>query len=219
MERVPEPELMDDPEQAAAYSAADFAEPHEAFVATFLDRFGAVGGEVLDLGCGPADVTVRLARALPAARLVGVDGAEPMLALARRRVAEAGLGDRVTFELRRLPDPTLLGRRFDAVVSNSLLHHLADPRTLWEAVAACARPGAPVLVMDLRRPPDGPALDLLVEREAAGEPEVLRHDFRASLRAAYRPDEVERQLDERGLLGLAVEPLGDRHLVVSGRAP
>ena len=39
MERIPEPELMDDPEQARAYASADFSEPHQAFVERFTQRF------------------------------------------------------------------------------------------------------------------------------------------------------------------------------------
>ncbi|MFN8027415.1 MAG: hypothetical protein U0W40_13990 [Acidimicrobiia bacterium] len=60
-------------------------------------------------------------------------------------------------------------------------------------------------------------MDALVAQYAAGEPDVLVEDFRASLRAAYRPDEVEEQLAGAGLAhNLAVEAIGDRHLVVSG---
>ncbi|HEX6174620.1 MAG TPA: SAM-dependent methyltransferase, partial [Candidatus Binatia bacterium] len=61
MERIPEPELMDEDEQARAYALADFAEPHNHFVELFRECFPdeAITGHVLDLGCGPADVTLR----------------------------------------------------------------------------------------------------------------------------------------------------------------
>ncbi len=55
MERVPEPELMDEAEQARAYSEADFAEPHEAFVDAFAERHPRGPGPLtVDLGCGPS---------------------------------------------------------------------------------------------------------------------------------------------------------------------
>ena len=215
--RVPEPELMDDPEQARAYSEADFSEAHDAFVAHGLACFGPIAGEVLDLGCGAADPTVRFARGNPDARIVGVDAGPNMLALARMRVRRAGLDDRIRFECRTLPDDHLRGRRFDAIVSNSLLHHLASPLVLWETVAACARSNAPLLVMDLLRPTDIATVEALVQRYAGDAPAVLRADFRNSLRAAYRPDEVRAQLHAAGLDGLDVEQVSDRHLLVSGR--
>ena len=62
---------MEDPTQARAYAEADFASAHDAVVADLLGRHPGIelvdGLEVVDLGCGPADVTVRLASALPGA--------------------------------------------------------------------------------------------------------------------------------------------------------
>ena len=140
LERIPEPELMEDPAQAVAYAAADFSEPHDAFVQHFQRLFpGFQGGRVLDLGCGAADVTIRFARAYPEARLDGVDGAEAMLRLGREAVVKARLDSRICLHLLRLPAAGL-GSGYDAVISNSLLHHLAQPATLWQAVVRAARP-------------------------------------------------------------------------------
>ena len=208
---------MDTAEQARAYAAADFTEPHEAFVARFRDRFPDFnGGRVLDLGCGTADVTVRFARGYTEVRVVGVDGAPAMLAEGARLVERAGLGARITFELLRLPDPALSGAAYDAVISNSLLHHLADPAVLWSSIEAAARPRAPVFVMDLRRPVSTDAAQQLVDAYAADASPMLRDDFYRSLCAAYTPDEVRSHLDGAGLGRFRVEPIGDRHLIAYG---
>ena len=223
-QRVPEPELMEDPDQAAAYSGADFADAHDSLVNDLLRRFpdlGSHGCRLVDLGCGPADVTVRLARALPAATVVGVDAGPVMLALAEQRVRRVGLEDRVTLVRARL-SPTLsdaLGP-FDVVVANSVLHHLRDPDDLWTAVGALGREGAVVHVADLVRPADSLAVDALVARYASTEPSVLREDFARSLAAAYRPEEIAAQLERVGLgAHLQIEVVSDRHLVVWGRLP
>ena len=217
--RIPEPELMDSPEQARAYAAADFSAPHDAFVACFQERFPAFSaGKAVDLGCGTADITARFARALPEVTVHGVDKRAAMLDLGVEYVREAGLADRITLQLARLPleQPSLaLGGPYDAVISNSLLHHLADPAVLWQTARAVAATGAPIFVMDLRRPPSTDAADALVTTYAADEHPLLREDFRASLCAAYTVDEVAAQL-ERGYRELAVEALGDRHLLVWG---
>ncbi len=219
MKRVPEPELMEDPDQALAYAQADFDAPHELFIELFRQRFGPrFSGTVLDLGCGPGDIGRRFLRAWPQCRLHGVDGSRAMLDIGRRQFAEQGLAGRVTLVEARLPGARLPRQRYDAVISNSLLHHLADPATLWQAVKQHAAAGAPVLVMDLRRPASERDARRLVDEYAAGEPGVLRDDFLHSLCAAYRPDEVERQLADAGQEGFRVEALGDRHLLVWGRA-
>jgi SAM-dependent methyltransferase len=216
MERVPEPELMDDPAQAAAYAQADFSEPHEAFVRYFSERFPDVmPRRVLDLGCGAADVSIRFARAHPASTVTAVDGSAPMLELAEEAVRGAGLRPRFEFRYGRLPG-FALADRFDVIISNSLLHHLDDPLSLWTGARAHAGPGASLLVMDLMRPATRAAAERLVAEYARGEPEVLRRDFFNSLLAAYRPDEVQRQLAACGLSRLRVEVVSDRHLIVYG---
>jgi SAM-dependent methyltransferase len=220
MERIPEPELMDDLEQARAYAGADFSEPHQAFVERFAQCFPRHRPRrVLDLGCGAADVTIRFARAHPGCDLTGVDGAPAMLALAQEAVTRAGLADRVQLREVRLPDKTLAQHAFDTLISNSLLHHLADPQVLWRAVADCAEPGAAVFIMDLRRPDTREQAGRLVQEYSANEPEVLRRDFFNSLLAAYRPGEIAAQLARIDLSGLQVEAVGDRHVVVHGHLP
>lgn len=216
MQRVPEPELMADPEQARAYALADFSEPHEAFVRHFARLFPNFrSGRVVDLGCGAADVTIRFARTYPRANLLGVEGAEPMLHLGREAVARAGLDSRVLLRLLRLPAAEFNGK-YDAVISNSLLHHLAQPATLWQTVADIARAGAPILVMDLLRPPSHEAARELVRLHAGEAEPILARDFFNSLLAAYRPEEVLEQLQASGLDHLEVEVVSDRHWLVHG---
>jgi len=218
MDRIPEPELMDEATQAAAYAAADFSEPHEAFVAGFRRCFPEVAsGRVLDLGCGPADVTIRFARAYPAAEITGVDGADAMLAPGREAVTAANLDSRVRLLQVCLPADAIPGSPFDGVISNSLLHHLHDPGVLWRSIVDAAAPDAWVFVMDLLRPPTREAAARLVDLHAADAPDVLRRDFFNSLLAAFRPDEVRQQLRGAGLSHFDVEVTSDRHLIAYGR--
>jgi SAM-dependent methyltransferase len=218
VKRVPEPELMDDAEQALAYAQADFSEPNQRFLELFQPLAPEGPFQALDLGCGPADITLALARAYPQARVQGLDGAEAMLAFGRRALsAEPALATRVALVCERLPCPRLPRAGFDAVLSNSLLHHLAEPQVLWEALRDCARPGAAVLVMDLARPATPEAVDRLVAEYAGDAPALLQRDFRNSLFAAFTPDEVGEQLRCAGLRALKIEYVSDRHLAVSGR--
>lgn len=219
MERIPEPELMLDEAQARAYASADFAEPHDRCVDLLRANLSELpaSGRVLDLGCGPGDMTLRLARALPGWSIDGVDGSPAMLDLARGAAAKAGLGARLQFHRAVLARDPLPGRNYDLVFSNSLLHHLADPMDLWSAVRRAGRPRTFVFVMDLLRPDSESEARALVERYALAEPEVLRRDFYNSLLAAYRPAEIHEQLDDAELGTLALEVVSDRHLVVFGR--
>ncbi len=217
MKRIPEHDLMNDRAQAEAYAAADFSEPHDAFVSHFMSRFPDFsGGEVLDLGCGTADVIIRFANAFPGARITGVDGAQAMLDIGMRDVEKRGLSHQIRLNLCRLPDDELSSKKYDAVISNSLLHHLCDPLILWGAVAACARHRAPVFIMDLMRPDSRRNAEEMVRLYAADAPSVLQKDFYNSLLAAYTIEEIRRQLSRAGLDYLTVEAVSDRHVLVWG---
>ena len=217
MDRIPEPELMDGVEQAAAYAAADFADANSLFVDLVRRCFPHHSPRhIIDLGCGPGDILVRLAREWPEAGVTGVDGADAMLAHARTAVADAGIGARTLLLSERL-QALSLSHRFDTIVSNSLLHHLADPDLLWRRIQDLGSTGAAVLVMDLVRPDDEAQARVWVRRYAEGAPEVLRQDFYHSLRAAYRPEEIRHQLRRAGLGHFIVERASDRHIAIYGR--
>jgi SAM-dependent methyltransferase len=221
MDRIPEPELMNDPAQALAYARADFEQPHNQFIeqfrACFPDWSGT--GYVLDLGCGPGDICRRFARAFPRTHIHGIDAAPAMLAVGRDDLRAAQLTDRVELLEGYLPDATLPRDDYDAVISNSLLHHLHDPQVLWQSIVRRAAPGAPIFVMDLRRPATRENAAALVEIYAADEPDILRTDFHNSLLAAYRYEELHAQLTNMGIDWLHIEAIGDRHLLVHGRRP
>ena len=219
MKRVTEPELMDDPLQAAAYASADFAEAHSRIVDSFAEYFTEheLRGRILDLGCGPGDISFRFASCYPECSVVGVDGSKAMITLANQRKASAGnVGDRITFIEGLIPGVPLDTVPYTAIISNSLLHHLHKPHVLWETIRRYAGAGTKIYVVDLFRPENHAAARRLVETYAAGEPEILRRDFYNSLLAAFEPREVEAQLAAAGLDELSVAVISDRHLVVHG---
>jgi len=103
---------------------------------------------LLDLGCGPGTLCRLIARACPAAEIVGVDPDPVMLERARR--AAAGPIRFVAASATALPATPPLDRPFDVCVSTLMFHHLApdDKRTaLGEALRVLA-PGGRLVVAD-----------------------------------------------------------------------
>jgi len=219
MERVVEPELMDDFEQAEAYANADFEEPHRRVIELFDSEFPGIEikGQILDLGCGPGDITFRFAKRFPEATVIGVDGAAAMIQLANKRKArEKGVADKVQFVEGFIPGAAIPGGPYDLIVSNSLLHHLHRPNVLWETILDYASSGTTIFIADLMRPASTKEAERLVNQYAGDEPEVLKRDFYHSLLAAFKPAEVEQQLAGVGLSELAVKVVSDRHLIIYG---
>jgi trans-aconitate methyltransferase len=210
---------MDSEAQTVAYAEADFNDSNSLFTDYFLERFPDLPdkGWLADLGCGPGDITIRLARRLPGWTVTGLDAGANMLKRAMERlVSEPGTPD-VTFRHAYLPDPTLPPRAWNAVISNSLLHHLPEPMILWQSVLQLGAPGAAVQIMDLARPDDEDQARGLVDKYTADAPEILREDFLNSLLAAYTPEEIEAQLARAGLGHLEIDTPSDRHWIVTGR--
>ena len=218
MQRVLEPEVMDGEAQSTAYAQADFEEPDRAFVERFMNCYPKFDtGRMLDMGCGPAAISRYLCQALPGISVTGVDASEPMIRLGRDRIATDQLTARIDLVCGYLPGAIQSTDLFDAVISNSLLHHLPDPSVLWNEMSRLVKTGAPVLVVDLMRPQSTNDAAHVVAQYADGEPRILREDFYNSLLAAFTPEEVNQQLTDAGLSTLEVEVISDRHLAISGR--
>ena len=95
------------------------------------------GQEVLDIGCGWGGMAIHLAQA-HGVRVTGITLSEEQAALARQRVAAAGVADKVTILLEDYRDTAASGRKFDRIVSVGMFEHVGRNQfeTFFEA---CAR--------------------------------------------------------------------------------
>lgn len=220
MKRIVEPELMSAEEQAQAYAKADFTAAHSFYPKLFAEKFPRRPKRalVLDLGCGPCDVTIRFAHVNPGYTFHAVDGSAAMLRFARAAIKrQRGLARRIKLIEGFIPGAPIPRQSYDVILSSSFLHHLHEPHVLWQTVRQYAKRGTIVFVPDLRRPPTRAKAREFVRKYSGGEPEVLRRDFYNSLLAAFTPAEVRKQLKRAGLQMLKVEIISDRHLLVFGR--
>jgi ubiquinone/menaquinone biosynthesis C-methylase UbiE len=210
--RVLEPEAMNTPEEARAYDAMDHAAVDAQFVADFRAEHGPCrGGELLDVGTGPAKIPIALCRADPQARVLGIDLADPMLDRARRNVEEAGLSGRIRCEwadakVLHHPDGT-----FEAVLCNTIVHHIPEPARILKEMARVVAPGGTLFVRDLVRPDSLADVARLVAKYAGAESSAARKLFEASLHAALTLGEVRALVRELGRPEDRVEMMSDRH--------
>jgi len=219
MKRTVEPELMTGARQALAYARADFESAHSTYPKLFAKKFRRPPrrARVLDLGCGPCDVTMRFAKAHPGWMFHAVDGSAAMLKHGRTAIArQPGLARRFKLIKGFVPGARMPKRSYDVILASSFLHHLHDPQVLWQTVRKYSKRGTIVFIADLRRPASRAQARAFERKPSGGEPEVLRRDFFNSLLAAFTPAEVRKQLKEAGLAGLRVEIVSDRHLIVFG---
>ena len=221
MKRVPEPELMVGTEQAEVYAGPHLDSAYWLFLQCVRKFFPDLAPEdaILDLGCGPAAIPLRLARLFPNCEIHGVDGAPQMLEHGRQAVQREGLEHQVQLIHGILPQRLLLPRsRYEMIISNSFLHHLVDPMVLWNALHAYGRPNAAILIVDLVRPASEEQARVVVDNYMPDAPLQLREDMMLSLCAGFTLDEVTSQLEEGGLTeNLCVKMVSPCQFAVYGK--
>ena len=213
--RVLEPEVMDSVLDAHDYDSMDHGEVNRRFVADFLAAAASAelpkDNTVLDLGTGTAQIPIELCRQSPKARVVAIDLAEHMLVLARRNVDAAGLAAQIELKCVDAKGLPFADGQFAAVMSNSIVHHIPDPRmALAEAVRVVA-PGGLIFIRDLARPYDNAEVAHLVEAYAGDCNEHQRRLFDDSLRAALSVDEMRALVVTWGCDQASVQATSDRH--------
>jgi len=154
----------------------------------------------------------------PRLRIVAVDMADSMLRYAKRIADARGLTERL--ELRKLDAKSLdlPDARFDLVMSNSLVHHIPEPATVFREISRVVRSGGAILVRDLFRPESREIAAEMVDRVAGDASEKQRGLFFDSLCAALTLDEVRDLTARAGLADLDIAIISDRHWTAERRA-
>jgi ubiquinone/menaquinone biosynthesis C-methylase UbiE len=214
--RVLEPEVMDSPEEARDYDAMDHSAVNRVFVADFLAVWDGQG-PILDVGTGTAQIPIELCRRAPTARVVAVDLAENMLAVARANVRRAALEDRL--EIRRCDAKGLpfADASFGALVSNSIVHHIPEPGSVLAEMVRVTAPGGQLFVRDLLRAADEAELLGLVAAYTGDANAHQQQMFADSLHAALTLAEVRDLVAALGFPAESVQQTTDRHWTWTAR--
>jgi ubiquinone/menaquinone biosynthesis C-methylase UbiE len=208
--RILEPEVMDSAEEARDYDAMDHRQVNERFVADFL-AFRAAGGNVLDVGAGTAQIPIELCQRSAGVRVVAIDAARHMIELGVANVGRAGYADRIRLELcdaKQLPFPAA---SFDAVISNSIVHHIPQPESVLAEMLRAVKPAGAIFVRDLARPADEATLRRLVAQYAGDANAHQQQMFAESLHAALTVEEIRDLVATLGFPAGSVQMTSDRH--------
>jgi SAM-dependent methyltransferase len=104
------------------------------------------GGAIADLGCGHGASTILLAQEYPNCTIAGFDYHQPSIDIARKRAAEAGVADRVRFEVASAQD--FPGEGYDLVCIFDALHDMGDPLTAARHVRDALAPDGTWLLVE-----------------------------------------------------------------------
>lgn len=210
LSRVLEPEYMDTPEEAAEYDAMDHSTVNRKFAEDFLVTTRP-GNDILDLGTGTALIPVELCRLDSTLRIMASDAAVSMLELARYHVEAEGLRSRIQLHHGDAKKLGFAKDYFDAVISNSLIHHIPEPLLVLQEVVRVVKPGGRIFLRDLARPQNDAEVERLVQHYAGTETDVARQLFRQSFQAALSLEEIQNLVESLCFARGDVTMTSDRH--------
>ncbi len=106
------------------------------------------GAKVADIGCGHGSSTIIMAQAYPNSRFWGFDNHEGSISTARERAKDAGVSDRVTFEVANASDfPTVEGG-YDLIAFFDCLHDMGDPSGAAKRASDNLAPDGSALIVE-----------------------------------------------------------------------
>jgi len=221
--RILEPEVMDSAAEAVDYDSMDHSHVNRLFADDFLALVPPQATDklvsVLDVGTGTAQIPIEICRRRKDLRITAIDLAGNMLQVAQRNVIREGFTAQIKLEqidAKALPFHDL---KFDAVISNSIIHHIPEPRFVFREMSRVLRCGGLLFVRDLLRPHDLETLKRLVTTYAGLANEHQQHMFGDSLHAALSVDEARELLASSGLPVEWATQTSDRHWTIAGRRP
>jgi trans-aconitate methyltransferase len=229
MERIPEPELMEEKKQVISYDKADFSEGEVNLINQidhYLLRKNISLGEkdlIVDLGCGPGNISEKLAIKWPNTEVIGIDGSKEMILRAEYNKNISNNQKKlknllyICSDIKDIKsDNFLFNKEISLLVSNSLIHHITYIEDFFNTIKSLSSNSTVNFHKDLKRPLDEKsALELKAQCSKIYN-ETLTNDYYASLKASHTFKELKKFTLENNLSSLEVFEDGDKYLIVYG---
>ncbi len=230
MDREPEPELMDKKSQVKAYCAADFSLGENnliKFICNYLRRNNinlSRNDLIIDLGCGPGNITEKLSERWPDVNVFGVDGSQEMIREAESRLFENKIVNKyrnlnyLCSDIRKISSHKIFSRKkITLLVSNSLIHHINHIDNFFKFIIDLSNKDTINFHKDLIRPKDQETALKLKDQCSQKFSTILANDYYASLKASYRRNEVQEKILELNLNSMNVIEETEEYLIVYGK--
>ena len=229
MERIPEPELMNKKEQVISYDKADFSEGEVNLINQInhylLKKDISLNEKdlIVDLGCGPGNISEKLAIKWPNTKVIGIDGSEEMILRANYNKGISANKKKlknlsyICSDIKDIKSTELLLKKeIRLLVSNSLIHHITHLEDFFNTIRNLSSNNTVNFHKDLKRPLDEKSALELKAQCSTKYNEILTNDYYASLRASYTFKELKNFTLENDLSSLDVFEEGDNYLIVYG---
>ena len=230
MERTVEPELMEKVDQVNSYAKADFSQEENNLISQIsfylLKNDINLSEEdlIVDLGCGPGNISEKLSIKWPRANVVGIDGSKEMILKAeskRKNSLKRGKLNNLRYIFADIKNLELskitTHKNITLLVSNSLVHHITYLEDFFNCIKRLSTNKTVNFHKDLRRPNNEKSALKLKEKCSNKYDDILTNDYYASLKASYTLKELRNFLLKDQLSSLEVFEEGDQYLIIYGK--
>jgi len=202
-ERIVEPGIIEDQEVAEYYNR--MAKRYGRFPCQrVLKRVLAKGiekGKAIDVGTGPGTFPIFLSKAIPGIQFKGVDLSPVMVEIARKNAKEAGLADKIEFEVGSAYSLPVEDHSLDLILCVTTLHHLDHPVDFFNEVARSLKEGAAFVIVDFHRDASFVFIGIfnLLWKAFFGKHPKAGKGFMESIQSSYTLEECRSFLEESRL--------------------
>ena len=230
MERTVEPELMEREDQVISYAKADFSDGENNLINQI--NYYLINNNInlntqeliVDLGCGPGNISEKLSIKWPNATVIGIDGSKEMIRLAelnKKKSSNRRQFKNLSYmcaDIKNIKASEIcLEKNISLLVSNSLIHHITYLDDFFNCIKRLSSNLTINFHKDLKRPNDEKSALELKEKCAEKYDDILTNDYYASLKASYTSKELKNFILENKLYSLEVFEEGEEYLVIYGK--
>jgi len=230
MDREPEPELMNKKSQVKAYCSADFSLGEInliKFISDYLKKNKinlSRNDLIVDLGCGPGNISEKLSERWPEVNVLGIDGSHEMIREAESRIFKSKIINKyrnlnyLCSDIRKINSHEIFSRKeITLLVSNSFIHHIVDLDNFFKFIINLSNKETINFHKDLIRPKDIETALKLKDKCSQKYNIILTNDYYASLKASYRKNEIKEKILELNLKSMNVLEESEEYLIVYGK--
>lgn len=216
IERILEPEVMDTQQEAIDYDMMDFTEVNTNF-ARLAVNLAPDTAKILDAGTGTARIPIIISSLRSQWEIIAIDLAQSMLEIAENNVIAANKQERIKLAIIDAKKMPYANDEFDLVVSNSLVHHLANPLPFFREVKRVLKREGKILIRDLLRPKSEQDVNYIVDKAGLDYNLHQKQLFIDSLYAAFTLNEITEIVDQAGIENVRVYQSSDIHWTIIGK--
>ncbi len=149
------------------------------------------GGKLLEIGPGPAYVSIEIAKRLPKVEIIGLEISDTMIEIAKKNAKEHEVSEKITLKKGDASKMPLEDSEFDFVITSGSLHHWKKPTQVVDEIYRVLRPGCRALVSDLMKDAPKEKVDDFANKI---DSKLMRWGLKHSFKESYTARQIEQMI-------------------------